>query len=508
PSELGALTSLKRLDLSNNELSGEIPSELGALTSLKRLDLSNNYLSGEIPSESGALTSLEELDLNNNNLSGEIPAELGALASLGCLGLGNNGLSGEIPAELGELTSLDALDLSINRLSGEIPRELVGLRVVWLDLSGNRLTGAVPSELDSILAEHPYYVDLSDNRLSGRIPPELGELRFDDLPGVLDLSGNDLSGPIPPELGNLVAWELDLSDNLLDGTLPPELGNLHALWRLDLGDNLLAGPLPLSLTALDLSTLRYQNTGLCIAAGDAMRAWLDAIPDHVGSGDCTPPFGDHGSWMETDWDFANATVSTVGTQMRLKTARLEYPAYAVRGHALTDWDVRAKMGGANPAGRPWLMLYTGDYRYPLYSLRLGSGQVVGNTYANYIFTRWDALQHTWETWDALYGTSTAVQDTAITELAVSLQAGTLRVYASAIPLIGAELTEGFPKGLVGYGLATWPTTDTAHAETKFDWIEIYGTELGASMASDQLVRALAVTSHAIGVVPVAEPRRW
>ena len=176
-------------------------------------------------------------------------------------------------------------------------------------------------------------------------------------------------------MGNLRAHEINLSDNLIEGALPPELGNgASGVQRLDLSDNqLLAGPLPMSLTALSLRTLRYQNTGLCVPAGGAMRDWIDSIPNHVGTRDCEPPFGDHGSWTDADWEFVNAAVSTVEGQMLLKTTQLGYPAYAVRGHALADWDVRAKMGGASPAGRPWMMLFTGDYRYPVYSLRLGSG---------------------------------------------------------------------------------------------------------------------------------------
>ena len=57
------------------------------------------------------------------------------------------------------------------------------------------------------------------------------------------------------------------------------------------------------------------------------------------------------------------------------------------------------------------------------------------------------------------------------------------MYAGATALIDADLIN-FPEGLVGYGFAAWPTTDTMHVETKVDWIEVYGTELGASVAGD------------------------
>ena len=49
------------LDLSHNELSGEIPSELGSLANLRHLALSGNGLSGRIPSELGRLTNLKDV---------------------------------------------------------------------------------------------------------------------------------------------------------------------------------------------------------------------------------------------------------------------------------------------------------------------------------------------------------------------------------------------------------------------------------------------------------------
>ena len=54
------------------------------------------------------------LDLRQNQLSGEIPAELGNLASLEWLLLFGNQLSGGIPADLGNLTSLVGLGLYSN----------------------------------------------------------------------------------------------------------------------------------------------------------------------------------------------------------------------------------------------------------------------------------------------------------------------------------------------------------------------------------------------------------
>ena len=241
PAELGGLTSLQILFLEDNNLSGEIPAELGDLSSLQSLYLAQNGLSGEIPAELGDLTSLLTLDLQNNNLSGEIPAELGDLTSLQNLFLRDNNLSGEIPAELGDLTNLWNLFLRNNNLSGEIPAELGDLTsLLTLDLQNNNLSGEIPAELGDLTSLQNLY--LAQNGLSGEIPAELGDLTSLQ---YLYLWGTDLSGEIPAELGDLTSLlVLDLARNNLSGEIPAELGDLTNLWSLFLWGNKLSGEIP------------------------------------------------------------------------------------------------------------------------------------------------------------------------------------------------------------------------------------------------------------------------
>ena len=75
-----------RLNLDDNELSGEIPPELGALSNLQGLWLYGNDLSGELPPELGNLSNLTWLDICDNLLSGELPPELGAPVQSGIAG--------------------------------------------------------------------------------------------------------------------------------------------------------------------------------------------------------------------------------------------------------------------------------------------------------------------------------------------------------------------------------------------------------------------------------------
>jgi tRNA A-37 threonylcarbamoyl transferase component Bud32 len=87
---------LRRLDLSDNELSGEIPMGIKAWKKLNELNLANNKLYGEIPSEIGSLPVLNYLDLSGNYFSGQIPLELQNL-KLNLLNLSNNWLFGDLP---------------------------------------------------------------------------------------------------------------------------------------------------------------------------------------------------------------------------------------------------------------------------------------------------------------------------------------------------------------------------------------------------------------------------
>ncbi|AQK97284.1 putative leucine-rich repeat transmembrane protein kinase family protein isoform X2 [Zea mays] len=78
------------LNLKDLSLKGTLGPELGTLSHLRALELSNNFFSGAIPKELSALAMLEILDLSNNNLSGEVPQEIAEMPSLRQLSLSNN----------------------------------------------------------------------------------------------------------------------------------------------------------------------------------------------------------------------------------------------------------------------------------------------------------------------------------------------------------------------------------------------------------------------------------
>jgi len=85
------------------------------------------------------------IDISSNNISGEIPKVIGELKGLVLLNLSNNILTGNIPSSLGKLSNLEALDLSFNNLSGKIPQQLTQLTFLeFLNVSFNNLSGPIP----------------------------------------------------------------------------------------------------------------------------------------------------------------------------------------------------------------------------------------------------------------------------------------------------------------------------------------------------------------------------
>ena len=281
------------LDLSANQLNGEIPAELGNLSRLELLYISDNNLTGALPQSLTGILGLESFYFHNNPglcapideafqtwLEGiaevqgsscaaeDSPEDREVLVKLydaldgenwtnntnwlterpirewhgvtndasgrvTRLLLDSNGLAGKIPKELGSLSNLKRLEFGNNRLTGEIPAELGNLS----DLETLQLGNSPPA-----------------GGLSGGIPKELGSLSKLE---ILNLKFNQLTGEIPAELGNLTNLKiLALMANRLTGEIPTELGSLSNLRTLELNYNQLTGQIPRELGNLsNLSTL-------------------------------------------------------------------------------------------------------------------------------------------------------------------------------------------------------------------------------------------------------------
>ena len=101
------LSLVTSIDLSGNNLQGDLPQELTKLAGLVILNLSRNYISGQIPDRISNLRQLSSLDLSNNSLSGPIPPSMSLLSFLGFLNLSYNNFLGTIPYT-GHMTTFEA----------------------------------------------------------------------------------------------------------------------------------------------------------------------------------------------------------------------------------------------------------------------------------------------------------------------------------------------------------------------------------------------------------------
>ncbi|KAM4108334.1 hypothetical protein ACB094_03G037200 [Castanea mollissima] len=302
------VTSLKILDISDNQLIGEIPQCLGNFSSsLSILNLKRNLFQGNLPETFMEGSILTSLDFSYNQIQGKIPRSLVKCRMLEVLNLGNNMMIDTFPFWLESLPELQILILRGNGFHGPIwgPHNMLGfskLRV--FDISYNNFSGKLPlkyfktwdamlmvqgrdnSQPEYMEDQAPYYkdsitvmnkgvemvlvkiliifksIDLSNNRFHGEIPDTMGMLK--DLI-VLNLSSNSFTGHIPSSLGNLTELEsLDLSQNKLLGEIPHQLLSLTFLAYLNLSNNQLMGLIPQGGQFWTFDNSSFEgNLGLC-----------------------------------------------------------------------------------------------------------------------------------------------------------------------------------------------------------------------------------------------------
>ncbi|XP_058077517.1 receptor-like protein EIX2 [Magnolia sinica] len=134
------------------------------------------------------------MDLSSNNLTGEIPEGVTSLLGLHVLHLSRNHFTGKIPDKIGKLTLLESLDFSKNQLSGTIPQSISDLTFLsYLNLSYNNLSGRIPSGNQLQTLEDPSNY-IGNNGLCG--PPLTDNCAGDEtpqglLPGSTDVKENE-----------------------------------------------------------------------------------------------------------------------------------------------------------------------------------------------------------------------------------------------------------------------------------------------------------------------------
>nr|VDC79975.1 unnamed protein product [Brassica rapa] len=291
PSWLSKLSSLSMLRLPSNSFDGQIPDDLCSAPSLHILDLSENKLSGPVPKCIGNLTAIirDSINLSGNNMYGEIPAGILDLTYLRILNLSRNSVAGSIPGNISKLGHLETLDLSSNKFSGAIPQSLAAISSLrTLNLSYNKLEGSIPkqlkfkdpsiyigNELSKLKELHLFNCELKNLPLS---LPSHANLKLLE---VLDLSQNSFSSPIPNWLFDLTSLrKLTLQWVDLQGSIPPGFNKLKLLETLDLSYNALSGEIPAVLG--DLPQLKYLDLSRNSFEGQ-IHMFVDALSKNKGN---------------------------------------------------------------------------------------------------------------------------------------------------------------------------------------------------------------------------------
>ncbi|KAH6819707.1 hypothetical protein C2S51_003310 [Perilla frutescens var. frutescens] len=263
PTSIGNFSfSLTRVYANRCMIKGKIPDEIGNLTYINILYLSDNDLSGSLPTTVTGLRRLQGLLLGNNKIGGSLPDNLCGMPQLSTLNLIQNQISGQIPDCLGNVTSLRNLHLASNRLDSTIPLSLWNLNdLLELDLSSNSLTGNLPLEIQNL--QVATYINLSINGFTGVIPDDA----YGNMQNLISfsLASNNLHGSIPQSFSGMISLvSLDLSNNNLSGEIPMELEGLKFLTYFNVSFNKLSGEIPRKGPFKNFSYMMFEsNEALC-----------------------------------------------------------------------------------------------------------------------------------------------------------------------------------------------------------------------------------------------------
>ncbi|KAJ4839811.1 hypothetical protein Tsubulata_027066, partial [Turnera subulata] len=310
--------TLPDLYLSNNELIGVLPPCMRNLTSLLVMDLSSNQLTGNIASSPLVdLISLQYLSFSSNQF--QVPASFASFSNhtnLKLISCDHNELIPELnlqtsvpifqlnffsmsncrsktrtaqfPYFLHFQYDLRVLDMSDNNFGGQFPSWLLqnNTRLQRIYLKNNALEGPLElhyplsnlstvdissnymhgQSLEAICSNFPNLVNLiiAENGLTGGIPPCFENMTY---LAYLDMSNNELSSALfelLPLFGSSL-WFLKLSNNNFDGRMSPTFFNQTRFAYLYLDNNNFSGQIPDSISTnvftslLDISNNHFSG---------------------------------------------------------------------------------------------------------------------------------------------------------------------------------------------------------------------------------------------------------
>uniref|UniRef100_A0A7S3CV35 Leucine-rich repeat-containing N-terminal plant-type domain-containing protein n=2 Tax=Palpitomonas bilix TaxID=652834 RepID=A0A7S3CV35_9EUKA len=227
------------ISLSKQNLIGELPHGIfSSLQELKFVDISNNNISGELPSDIGSCSKIIFFDASHNSITGYVQDFFGTMDSLRFLFLHHNQFTGSLPSSLVETQTLSVIAIHGNRVEG---RPAYGRMQALPPCTKVGQNYTIPSEKDVLLDVYESLNGWSWPRNRGWEEGQAGDPCLQCWYGVTCT----LDGYVT---------ELRLPKNALYGTIPSSLSSFRHLRVIDFSSNPIFGSLPQA--ALYLPSLR------------------------------------------------------------------------------------------------------------------------------------------------------------------------------------------------------------------------------------------------------------
>ena len=221
-----------------NHITGSLPN-FSIFSSLKNLNLSENELNGTLPKSIGNLYSLELLSISSNNLQGVISDSFFSnFSKLRSLDLSSTSLSLKFSLDWVPPFQLDRIYLTSCNLGSTFPNwSQTQRKVSFLEISDANISDTIPAEWLEDLPSTLMDLNISSNQIHGQLPNVLAK----GLNGLaIDLSASRIEGTLPLFPTNLTF--LYLSKNRFSGSISSLCKiNAQLLAFLDLSDNMISG---------------------------------------------------------------------------------------------------------------------------------------------------------------------------------------------------------------------------------------------------------------------------